>query len=125
MSIPDDGLPCVALDDPQDIPKLLLQLQGAVLKHPLAAQALYSALIAEGEAFARTPEGAEWRERLKGSELLHRARLALDVHGLSLLTRAPDGALPSGYVDALFMMAGARQPGEMVDTLFRWTPHGA
>jgi hypothetical protein len=123
MSIPDDGLPCLTLEDPQDVPQLLLQLQGAVMKHPLAAQALFSALIAEGRAFERTAEGQVLRERLKGSDLLHRARLALDLPGLSLLTRAPEGALPSGYVDALFMMAGARQPGEIMDALFKWRPH--
>ncbi len=125
MSIPDDGLPCVTLGDPSDIAQLLLQLQGAVMKHPLAAQSLFSALIAEGRAFEETAEGQVWRERLKGSELMHRARLALDLPGLSLLTRAPEGALPSGYVDALFLMAGARQPGEMVDALFKWRPDGA
>ena len=59
------------------------------------------------------------------TELLHRARLALDLPGLSLLSRTPEGALPSGYVDALFMMAGARQPGDMLDTLFKWRPDGA
>ena len=125
MSIPDDGLPCLTLDDPTDIPDPLLQLQGAVMKHPMAAQALFSALIAEGRAFEETAEGQVWRDRLKVSELMHRARLALDLPGLSLLTGAPQGPLPSAYIDALFVMAGARQPGEMLDALFKGRLDGA
>ena len=125
MSIPDDGLPCLALDDPAGIPHPLLQLQGAVMKHPMAAQALFSALIAEGQAFEKTAEGQVWRDRLKRSELMHRARLALDLPGLSLLTRTSEGPLPSAYVDALFVMAGARQPGEMLEALFKGRPDGA
>ena len=118
MSIADDGLPTVTLGEPGEIAGLIRSLQGFVLKHPLAAQALFSALVSEGEAFAKTPEGEAWRERIAGSELIHRARLALDLPGLSLLTRAPGAVLPSGFVDALFTLAASRRADEILDPLF-------
>jgi len=120
MSIPDDGLPCVAFDDPQQAPQLLLQLQTSAFKHPFAAQALFSALVAEGRAFAQTPEGQAWRDKLVGSELLHRARIALDLPGFSNLGHGEPGSLPTNYVDALFSLAGERQSGDLAEALFRW-----
>jgi hypothetical protein len=117
MSTPDDGLPELSLGEPEDAAELIKRLQSFVLKHPFAAQAAFSALISEGEAFARTPEGAAWRDRLVNSELVHRARLALDLPGLSLLGRS-DASAPSGFVDAIFMLASSRRPDEMLDALF-------
>jgi hypothetical protein len=117
MSIPDDGLPCVEIGESRMIPDLLLQLQRAALKHPFAAQALFCALASEGEAFALTPEGQAWRDRLSGSQLLHRARAAFDLPGFSMPSRDKATTLPSNYVDALFALAGARQPGELIETL--------
>jgi len=125
MSIPDDGLPCLELGEGEAIPDLLLQLQRAALKHPFAAQALFSALAAEGEAFARTPEGQAWRDRLSGSELMHRARVAFDLPGFSMLSRAKETTLPTNYVDALFALAGARRPGELIETLLGGGMHDA
>ncbi len=120
MSIPDDGLPCVALDDPLEAPQLLLQLQTSAFKHPLAAQALFCALAAEGRAFVATPEGQAWRDRLVGSELLHRARIVLDLPGFSSLGHGAPGSLPTNYVDALFSLAGERQSGDLAEALFKW-----
>lgn len=113
----DDGLPCIEIDESAAIPELLLQLQRAALKHPFAAQALFCALVAEGEAFARTPEGQDWRDRLSGSQLLHRARVTFDLPGFAMLSRQKETPLPSNYVDALFALAGARQPGELIEIL--------
>ena len=125
MSIPDDGLPCVALDDPRASPRLLQQLQIAALKHPVAARALFQALAAEGRAFARTPEGQVWRDRLAGSDLLHRARIALELPGFSNLTAPGEGALPTNYVDALFNLAGARENGDLAEALLQWGENDA
>ena len=118
MSTPDDDLPTLSLEDPAEAAGLIRRLQGFVLKHPLAAQAAFAALVAEGEAFARTPEGEVWRERLAGSDLIHRARMALDLPGLSLLTRSTETALPSSFLDALFTLASSRRPDEILDPLF-------
>ena len=120
MSMPDDGLPCVAFDEPREAPQLILQLQTSALKHPFAAQALFSGLVAEGRAFIGTPEGQKWRDKLVGSDLLHRARIALDLPGFSNLSQTTQGALPTNYVDALFNLAGARQSGDLAEALFSW-----
>ena len=80
---------------------LLRGLQRVVLHHPIAAQAAFSALVAEGREFAATPEGAAWARRLAGSELLRRGRRVWEAASLNLLD--PDGGatLPSSYLEAL------------------------
>lgn len=120
MSVGDDGLPELSLPEDPGTRRVLRSLQALVMKHPAASKGFYQALIAEGEAFASTPEGEAWRQRLAGSEVLHRARLLFDFPGLSLLEREKPDMLPSSYVDAIFMMAAAKEPGAMLDQLFRW-----
>src|SRR5580692_407187 len=57
-----------------ELSAILRRAQLVLLKHPVAAQAAYAALIAEGRRFAATPEGAEWAAALAGSEELRRGR---------------------------------------------------
>jgi hypothetical protein len=104
----DHDIPTIRLPAVEAHVQMIRRLQAIVLKHPLAANAVFAALIAEGLAFARTPEGKLWRDKLAGSELLHRARLLLDFPGLSILERDEEQTLPSGYLDAIFMFASGR-----------------
>lgn len=115
-----DGLPTVYLPSPEMALQVLRRLQGLVLKHPVAAKAAFDALIAEGRAFAQTPEGKVWHDKLAASELLHRARLVLDFPGLSMLERDSPEVLPSAYLDTIFMLASSRKPNELLDPLFEW-----
>jgi hypothetical protein len=110
-----DSLPTVYLDGSQGALSVLRRLQALVLKHPVAAKAAFGALVAEGEAFARTPEGRECRNRLASSEILHRARLVFDLPGLSMLVREDSGPLPSSYVDAIFMLASGARSEELFE----------
>ena len=119
---PDELLPTVHLQPPDGTALLLRSLQAAVLKHPAAAQAAFRALVAEGEAFARTPEGQSWKQKLQNSDLLHRARLILDLPGIAMLEPGSPGALPSTYIDTIFMLASSRSPDEVLNHLFRWDP---
>ncbi len=119
--------------DTQDLPRLVLQplegevvrvlraLQTAILRHPVAAQAAFSALIAEGRRFAETPDGREWRGRLTRSSLLHRARLAWETTSLWMLEEDPPSVLPSTFLDALFMAASSNDLEPLLDRLFRET----
>jgi len=116
----DHDIPTVRLPAVQTHVQMLQHLQAIVLKHPVAANAAFAALIAEGLAFAQTPEGRLWRDRLIGSELLHRARLLLDFPGFSMLERDRGQTLPSGYLDAVFMLASSLKPNELLDPLFAW-----
>jgi hypothetical protein len=113
-----DGLPTVYLPSSETALQLLRGLQAFVLKHPVAAKAAFGGLIAEGRAFAQTPEGKVWQAKLAASELLHRARLVLDFPGLSMLERDSPEALPSTYLDTIFMLASSRKPDELLDPLF-------
>jgi hypothetical protein len=118
---PDEyDLPTVALPAPEQALRVLRQLQVAALKHPAAAKAAFGALVAEGRAFAQTPEGTAWRDRLAGSALLHRARLVFDFPGLSMLQSDRPDFLPSAYVDAIFMLACSDKPADLLDSMFRW-----
>ncbi|EAU66243.1 hypothetical protein STIAU_3813 [Stigmatella aurantiaca DW4/3-1] len=87
--------------------ELLRRLQSLLLQHPLAAQAAFSALIAEGRRFAATPEGAVWKEALANSELVRNGRLLWDVLSLNLLEEEPSTVVPSSYVEALFQVASS------------------
>lgn len=89
------------LDPPDDeAGRLLLALQRAMLKHPVASQALFAALVAEGRAFAGTAEGQAWRRRLAASPLIRRGRMVWDETSLRLLEDDPATVIPSAFVDA-------------------------
>ena len=118
MSARDD-LPRVALHREDDaVIAGLRALQGVALKHPVAFQAAFASLVAEGRRFAKTAEGEAWRERLARAPLLHRARLALEVGTLWMLEDEPRGALPSAYLDALFLAASSPDLEPLVDRIF-------
>jgi len=113
-------VPTVHLSDIDATAQIIQRLQSIVLKHPIAANAAFASLVREGLAFAQTPEGRQWKDKLVRSELLHRARLALDLPGLSMLQSSPDHTLPSSYVDAIFMLASTRRADELLELLFQW-----
>jgi len=97
---------------------VLRDLQALALKHPVAAQAAFGALAAEGRRFSRTPEGARWRARLAGSELVDRVRLVFETATLWMLEPQGSGVLPSSYVDALFSAAAHSDMEPLLDRLF-------
>jgi hypothetical protein len=86
---------------PDELADLLAQLQLIVVQYPIAAQALFRALVAEGKAFAKTPDGAEWAARLAGSAMVRRGRLAWDVLTLRAFDDDPEVTIPSVFLDAL------------------------
>lgn len=130
MKAPDDPQPRARVSQP-DIPtvrlpkseahvEIIRRLQGIALKHPVAANAIFSALVAEGEAFAMTPEGKVWKDRLARSELVHRARLLLDFPSFLMLERNESQIIPSAYLDTVFLLSSARKPDELLDSLAEW-----
>lgn len=119
-----DDLPTVCLPEAETALMAIRRLQSIILKHPIAANVAFGALIAEGLVFAQTPEGQSWREKLVGSDLFHRAQLVLDLPGLSMLDRRGGETLPSAYLDTIFMLASSRKPDELLDPLFRWGDDG-
>lgn len=102
--------------------EMLRALQRTMLTHPVACQAAFSALVAEGRRFAETPEGRAWRDRLVHSSLLRQVRLVFDLSTLGLLEEGAGACLPSGYLDALFMIAAGGNADEVLNHVF-WNRH--
>lgn len=90
----------VEIGEDAEIVALLDVLQRAVLDHPVAAQAAFAALVAEGRAFARTEEGKEWSRRLAGSRLVEKGRAIWEVVTLNVLEDDPSIVVPSKVLDA-------------------------
>lgn len=112
-------LPRVVVREPDDAnARRLRELQLAILKHPVAAQAAFAALVAEGRRFAQTEEGAELKRRLTRSALLDRVRLAFETSTLWVLDADAPETLPSAYLDALFQVASGPELEIVLDRLF-------
>ena len=77
----------------------LRAVQTVLVKHPIAGQSAFAALVREGRRFATTEDGAAWKRRLAGSPLLARARTLFEGLAGGLLSE-DGGALPSVYVHA-------------------------
>ena len=104
-------LPRLRVEEPEA--KLLDRLRGfqdLLLLHPVAAQAAFSGLVAEGRRYAETGEGAEWLQRLAGSDLARRGRVVWEVVTMKMLEEQSEDVLPSAYLDALI---GASASGEL------------
>jgi hypothetical protein len=67
----------------------------------MAAQAAFSALVAEGRRFAKTPEGADWQKRLLSARETGSAQLLWEILSSRTFTERSEGALPSTLLDAL------------------------
>lgn len=112
-------LPRIALGDPAAIEvHLVHRLQRVLLMHPVACQAAFTALVAEGRRFADTDEGRGWRDRLTRSDLLRQVRLVFDLSTLGLLEEATSPTLPSSYLDALFMIAAGGDADAVLNRVF-------
>jgi nitroimidazol reductase NimA-like FMN-containing flavoprotein (pyridoxamine 5'-phosphate oxidase superfamily) len=89
-----------------EVDRAILQLARAIIKHPIAAQAAYQALVREGRAYAVTDDGRALRARLARSELVARLRTAWELATLGMLRDdAPAGAIPSVVIEAMVQAA--------------------
>lgn len=112
-------LPRIELRDPAPLEvDLVHHLQRALLTHPVACQAAFSALVAEGRRFAETAEGRAWRDRLVDSALLREVRLVFDLSTLGLLEEDAGAAPPASYLDALFMIAASGDADALLNQVF-------
>jgi hypothetical protein len=121
--MPDDG-PEFAVREEDALFAALRKAQQLLLRYPIAAQALFAAAVAEGRAYATTPEGAALRRRLVGSELVRRGRVVWEVGTLNVLEEEPSSAMPSKLMDALAKAATVPELEPMLTRLFRVPPDG-
>jgi hypothetical protein len=116
----DETIPTIELHELDESSLRILQaLQSILLRHPIAFQAAFSALVAEGRAFGETPEGRALKARLENSSLVQQMRYVFDLTTFSLLERDPPSLLPSAYIDTLFMLSGHERSDDVLDHLFR------
>lgn len=85
----------------EEIIALLDGAQMAMIKHPTAAQAAFSALVREGRRFAETAEGEKWLQLLGSSGLVRRARWVWETTSLNMLEEDAGTIVPSTYLEAL------------------------
>lgn len=83
----------------------LKQMERLLMLHPLAAQAAFSALVAEGRRFASTPRGEELASSLSKAPLLANLRRVWEATTLNMLEEQPTTVVPSMYVEAIFRAA--------------------
>lgn len=105
-------------DDPDDLTALLGQLQSIVVRYPIAAQAAFRALVAEGRAFAETTEGRELARSLADSQLVRRGRIAWDVVTARAFDDDPEVIVPTVFLDALARTAAVDGLEPLLSRLF-------
>jgi len=91
-----------------EVTALLHRARLLLLQHPTAAQAAFSALVAEGRKFAATPEGRSQAVALASSPLIRHATELWGALGLDMLEEDPDTVVPSAWLEAL--VRGAQSP---------------
>jgi hypothetical protein len=79
------ALPRLVLRDDDVLARRLREGQRLLQSSPELACAIAQACVAEGRRFARTPEGARWKDTLSRSELMQRGRLIWQAYGLDAL----------------------------------------
>jgi hypothetical protein len=94
------------------------RLRLLILSHPVAAQAVFRALVAEGRAFARTAAGQRWAAVLADSPLVRRGRLVWDVATLRTLDDDPQTLVPSAIADAFVKATAADALEPLLSELF-------
>jgi hypothetical protein len=98
--------------------ELLLALSDVLLRHPIAVQAAFAALAAEGRRFAATPEGARCKEDLAASELFDRVRLVWRSLGMHAFVEQPTEILPSFFLDGALRAAVQGKLEPLLSSIF-------
>jgi hypothetical protein len=87
--------------DENELFEMLTRLQLWVLQNPIAAQAVFASLVAEGRRFATTNAGARWARALAESDLIRKGRLVWEATTLNLLEEREGTVLPTTYLEVL------------------------
>ena len=103
---------------PPSLVQTLRQLRDVLTRHPIAAQAAFAALAAEGRHFATTPEGQQWKERLERSELLDRVEVLWRALGMNAFVEGDGEVLPSFFLEAAMRAALRRGLEPLLSTIF-------
>jgi len=114
-----EEVPRLVLSRPEDsLETVLRQASLLVLKHPIAAQAIFAAFVAEGRRFAATPEGRRWKRALADSELVRRGRALWERSVLSMLPDTPDTVIPTSILDAVVQAVSRDDLPDLIELVF-------
>jgi hypothetical protein len=91
--------PKVTFSESDDLDEVLDGIRRALSAHPIAAQAAFSALVAEGRAFSKTAEGKVLLDRLASSDLVERLRVLWSGVAMNSFVERGGDVLPSHYLD--------------------------
>ena len=98
----------VEVDEHAELVALLHHAQRAIFEHPVAAQAAFAALVAEGREFAKTPEGAAWHERLSNARFIEKAQTIWEGVALNVLEDDASTVIPSRILDGFVRLLHER-----------------
>jgi hypothetical protein len=104
-------------DEARALLEQLEQARAFMLRHPIASQAVFSALIAEGRRYSTTESGAVWAEGLAGSPAMTRGRELWEATSLNLLVDDEQTVLPSTWVEALLRTVELPELEQLLDRL--------
>lgn len=111
--------PSLVFREPEDeLHRQLRQLQYLILRYPVASQALFAALVAEGRQYAATDEGARWAAALTRSPAIERARVVWDVSTLRMLEDDPNTIVPSALLDGFIRAVGVEELEPFLSRMF-------
>lgn len=85
--------------DEGDVTAFVEFVQRVIGRHPVAAQAAFRALAAEGRRFAATAAGRDWQVRVERSVELRRLRPLWETASWNLLDDRDAAPLPGQLVD--------------------------
>jgi hypothetical protein len=89
-----------------------------LVQHPVAAQAMFAAFVAEGRRFAKTDEGRAWAQVLSQAEVVQRGRVLWEDSFLNVLEDSPDTVIPSAILDAVVQAARRADVHALLENLF-------
>lgn len=102
-----------------EIAAMLARARTVMLRNPAGANAVVRWLVGEGQRFASTPEGAEWRDRLHASPELEHVRELWEAVSVGVFDRQDDtGQIPVAWIDLVHdLITSGAASDRVVDAL--------
>lgn len=100
-TLADQNLSDACSEELQPLMRAVTAAHRWLLVHPMAAKSLFSALVAQGRSYARSPEGQALERSLARSPQVRSAALLWRSLSLGMLAADEPGELPETYLDNL------------------------
>jgi hypothetical protein len=97
-------------------------VRDSIMRHPIATQAAFAALVAEGKRFAESERGKLLAEQLARSELVARLRVVWESLSMTAFVEQPDVPLPSFFLDGVVRAAAEQGLESLLSRAFDELP---